>query len=327
MTCRGLFLAFVLLTLICSSAFAIEGVVVEGSGIELTAGYRSDQLEWNIAGDRGGNNPNILSELTWEDIETFQLQTDSWIELGKIPYFEKKSIVLTSISVGKIIDGDVRDSDYAQDNRGNEWSRSVNRADTGFVVDLSGAWGPVIDIGQIKGLVLTPVVGYGFNMQALSMTDGKQVVSEPSLTPSDFNAPHPVGAIRHLDSSYTAYWYGPWFGFNASYKYNDNVDLNVGVEYHIVELFAQADWNLRQEFDHPVSFEHEANGSGFVWNFQGKYRMNDNWSMLLSGRIQNWETDAGTDRTYFSDGTVGLSRLNSVEWDSYELLSGVQYRF
>lgn len=327
MNCRRLFLSIVIFILMSSSSLAIEGVVVERSGIELTAGYRSDQVRWNVSGDRGGHNPNILSELTWEDVETFQLRSRGWIELDELPYLRRKSVILANLSVGKIIDGDVRDSDYADDNRTNEWSRSVNRADTGFVIDISGAWGPRFEIDQIKGLVLTPVIGYGFNMQALSMTDGVQVVSDSSLTPSRFDMPHPQGPISGLDSSYTSYWYGPWLGLNASYKFNNKIDLTAGFEYHIVELFSQADWNLRPEFDHPVSFEHEADGTGFIWDFQGEYSVDDNWSVLLSGRIQSWKTDSGIDRTYFSDGTVGLSRLNRVEWDSYELLSGIQYRF
>jgi Protochlamydia outer membrane protein len=326
MNYHRLFLSFVIFTLIYSSALASEGVV-EGAGVEFTAGFRSDQLEWNISGDRGGNNPNILSELAWKDIETFQLRSNGWIELDKIPYLRKQSVFLANLSIGKILDGDVRDSDYADDNRTNEWSRSVNSADSGFVIDLSGAWGPRLEIEQIKGLVLTPVVGYGFNVQALSMTDGVQVVSEPSLTPSRFDNPHPMGPIPGLDSSYTAYWYGPWLGLNASYQFNNKIDLTVGFEYHIVELFAQADWNLRPEFDHPVSFEHEADGTGIVWNFQGEYSVDDRWSVLLSGQIQRWKTESGIDRTYLADGTVGLSRLNGVEWESYELVSGIQYRF
>ena len=36
----------------------------------MTGGYRKDNLDWNIAGDTTGNHPNILSELTWDDVES-----------------------------------------------------------------------------------------------------------------------------------------------------------------------------------------------------------------------------------------------------------------
>jgi len=39
-----------------------------------TGGYRSDDLDFNIAGDINGNNPNIISELTWEDLESYQVK-------------------------------------------------------------------------------------------------------------------------------------------------------------------------------------------------------------------------------------------------------------
>ena len=42
------------------------------SAIELSNGYRVDRLDWNIAGNLAGTNPNVLSELTWRDIEIYQ---------------------------------------------------------------------------------------------------------------------------------------------------------------------------------------------------------------------------------------------------------------
>lgn len=40
------------------------------TSLSLDAGFRSDDLDWSIAGDADGNNPNILSELTWENIKS-----------------------------------------------------------------------------------------------------------------------------------------------------------------------------------------------------------------------------------------------------------------
>ncbi|UCG08955.1 MAG: hypothetical protein JSV83_10030, partial [Desulfobacterales bacterium] len=50
------------------ASFRIESEVAVGNG------YRRDELDWNIAGNINGNNPNILSELTWEDLEIYQLR-------------------------------------------------------------------------------------------------------------------------------------------------------------------------------------------------------------------------------------------------------------
>ena len=55
---------------------------VRDASLDLSAGYRVDQLDWNIAGTISGTNPNIISELTWSDLEIYQLQLDGQIEVG-----------------------------------------------------------------------------------------------------------------------------------------------------------------------------------------------------------------------------------------------------
>jgi len=332
--CRFLFsLVTVLLfsVLQISSALSFDAIKIESAGLDMGFGYRSDQLNWSISGDTNGERPNILSELIWEDIEIFQLQTTGWLEIGELPFLKRNAMVLANISFGKILAGDVQDSDYAVDDREFEWSRSVNAADQGMTADLSAAVGPIINFNKIVGLAVTPLVGYGYYMQALTMTNGVQVISDRAIREDFFgpnaDMPPDVGEISGLDSSYTAYWYGPWLGANVDYQASEKLKMTLGVEYHWIEYFAQADWNLRTIFEHPVSFEHEASGTGTVWNIKGLYLLNENWSWLFSGNIQNWETESGTDRTYLADGTVGLSRLNQVTWASYALTTGVQYRF
>lgn len=308
------------------SVFAFDVIKIESSGIDMGLGYRSDQLDWSISGDMNGENPNILSELSWDDIEIFQLQATGWMELGALPFLKRNSLVLANISFGKILGGDVQDSDYAADDRNEEWSRSVNDSDKGITIDLSGAVGPIFEWNDL-GFTVTPLIGYGFNMQDLSMTNGEQVVSEPADRPSGTSPPQTIGSFPSLDSNYTAYWYGPWLGVNTDYQVSERLKISAGVEYHWVEYFAQADWNLRSNFSHPVSFEHEATGTGIVWNIKGEYVLNEKWSWLLSGNIQSWETERGTDRTFYADGSVSRTRLNQVSWDTYALTTGMQYRF
>ena len=324
-------LAFILMAGPAPAFDFFDAIEIEAAGIEMDAGYRSDQLDWNIAGDLDGSNPNVLSELTWEDLETFQVQANGWLELGELPFLKRNTMLLGNISFGKILGGNVQDSDYAVDDRGLEWSRSVNGADKGMTADLSGAIGPVWQPSQVAGMTVTPLIGYGFNMQALYMTDGNQQMSDPFIRllffGIDAELPPDEGPIAGLDSSYTSYWYGPWLGLNVDYAANDRIKLTLGFEYHWVEYFAQADWNLRSDFAHPVSFEHEAEGVGIVWSFKGRYQLNAEWAMLLRGKIQTWEAEQGTDRTYFSDGGVSVTRLNTVSWDSYALTTGLEYRF
>ena len=313
-----------------SSALASGRVHIESAGLDLGIGYRSDDLDWSISNGSDGDEPNILSELTWDHLKILQLQGGGWLKLSGLPFIDRNALVITNISLGKIFHGDVQDSDYAKDGRAYEWSRSENKADHGMTADLSVAFGPIFELNNNSGISLTPLVGYAFNMQALTMSDGKQVISNNRIRreyfPTD-GAPPPVGNINGLDSTYTAYWYGPWIGLNADYQRGENFVVTAGVEYHWADYFAQADWDLRSDFEHPVSFEHDANGNGVVWNIKGKYLLDERWSLLIKGNIQHWKTDDGTDRTFFSDGTVGKTRLNPVNWNSYAVTTGVQYSF
>ena len=309
------------------SASASGAFDLEASGLDVGIGYRTDQFDWNISGTDSDESQIILSELSWEDLQIVQLQATGWLEFGKLPLINRHSLVFADVSFGKIVSGNVQDSDYASAGRKDEWSRSVNDASEGMTADLSAAFGPIFEFNNVAGFSITPLFGYGFNMQALTMSNGNQVISEPSLRPDGPSYPPDLGSLQGLDSSYTAYWYGPWLGTNIDYQANDKFKLRVGGEYHWVDYFAQADWNLRADFKHPVSFEHEATGTGIVWKLQGQYWLNEKWSWLFSGNIQTWETESGSDRTFLTDGSVGLSRLNQVNWDSYALTTGVQYRF
>ena len=72
----------------------------------ITGGYRADNLDFNIAGDINGNNPNIISELTWDDLESYQLKFQGSLVWPDI-------IALRgSVNYGWIYDGKNQDSDY-----------------------------------------------------------------------------------------------------------------------------------------------------------------------------------------------------------------------
>ena len=101
----------------------------------LSAGYRRDDLDWNIAGDINGNNPNVLSELTWDDVESYQVKLQGnfvWPNIIALKGYA---------NYGWIFDGDNQDSDYLGDNRTFEFSRSNNNTDDHYVWDASVAIG------------------------------------------------------------------------------------------------------------------------------------------------------------------------------------------
>lgn len=279
-----------------------------------SAGYRKDELDWNIAGNINGTNPNILSELTWEDLESFQLRFKNKTVIPNIFYFR------ASVSYGWIFDGTVQDSDYLGDYRTFEFSRSNNSADDGDVWDASVGIGYPFRIGGDEIWTITPLVGYSYHEQNLTLTDGNQTIP-------------PLGSFPGLDSTYETQWKGTWIGLDLHFKAREievwpqRIEPYFSVEYHWADYDAEADWNLRSDFAHPKSFEHEADGDGWVLGMGFDFILNPNFLLNFNYDYQNWTTDDGTDSVFFADGTTAITRLNEVNWTSHAFSLGITFRF
>ena len=97
----------------------------------ISGGYRRDDLDWNIAGDTNGSHPNILTELTWDDVESYQVKFQGNLIWPKI------MALRGSVAYGWIFDGENQDSDYRGDNRNLEFSRSNNSTEDGYVLNVN----------------------------------------------------------------------------------------------------------------------------------------------------------------------------------------------
>ncbi len=287
--------------------------------IGLSAGYREDEFDWNIAGNSNGNNPNVLSELTWDDLQIFQIGVRAKTVIGRGFYLRGK------FDYGWILDGDNQDSDFAGDDRTLEWSRSNNNADDDDVLDASLGIGYQFRLAKDKCRV-TPLVGYSYHEQNLRLTDGVQTVSEPGLAPPGVTPP-PLGPFAGLDSKYEAEWKGPWVGLDVSVRPTEKLTMTATFEYHWADYEAKAKWNLRTDLDQPKSFTHDADGEGVVASLGLAYAVVKKCSLNLTFDYQDWSTDPGTDKTFFADGTTAKTRLNEVNWESYAVMLGVSYRF
>ena len=284
-------------------------------------GYRVDDLNWNIAGFSpiSGDYVNVLSELTWEDLEIFQLR------FGLSTVILQAFKIKGALAYGIIFDGQVQDSDYDGDNRTLEFSRSNNSAEQGETLDASIGFGYVFSFLSDK-ISLTPLIGYSYHVQYITMTDGFQTLETPGLTP-------PLGPFSGLDSTYDARWQGIWLGVDAAFRIHrkDRVspahEFILGGEYHDADYYGKANWNLRGDLAHPKSFEHKADGQGYVLSGEYRYYFNRRWSINLNGNYQKWETDPGLHRVFFADGTFGETRLNEVNWESYAVMLGVNCQF
>lgn len=275
--------------------------------VYLESGYRHDDIVWNKAHPSG--TPNILSELTWSDLEIaiFEVGTrmtvfNDWVVEGKVAY-------------GQIVAGNNQDSDYFGNNRTFEFSRSNNNADSGSTLDLSLGFGYQFDIGRLPWLQLTPKVGFSYHAQNLDITDGYQTI--PAF-----------GSFSGLDSSYDTNWYGAWAGLETKFNFTKRLDLSTSIEYHAIKYEANANWNLRGDLQHPESFRHKAYGDGIIASAKTRYAITPEWKLNLSADYQTWKADKdGRDHMFFANGAEAEMKLNEVRWDSYGFNFGVEYEF
>jgi hypothetical protein len=285
------------------------------SELQFGLGYRAGQLDWNIAGDSSGNNPDVLSELTWRDLQILDLELEAQGINGDGYYFRGSG------HFGRVLAGENQDSDYAGDNRTLEFSRSINDIDGSNVWGFKLGVGKEIPFGAKQQKRIIPLIGYSYQVQDMRMTDGNQVVPNS-------------GAFPGLNSSYETTWAGLWVGADLQFDLSGGAQLQASFEAHWPQFDAQANWNLRDDFTHPVSYEHEADAKGYVlaldWR---KPLLAGRWVMGLSLDYEIWRTEAGKDTTYvtwYEDSVgnivycdpycVGETQLNEVNWKSRSIL-------
>lgn len=298
--------------------------------VQFLSGYRVDKMNWSIAGEINGKNPNFSLENEWSNIRIAQFQTKGAVVVDDVWVVDGMG------AIGTIVDGQSRESEYRADNRGNEFSRINGNTDGNNAWDFSVGLGyryiikdldnypKVVDALALEPTLfldnfwITALGGYSFHKLNLKTTDGNQTID----TLNSFG----LGPFPGLNNKYESQWKGPWIGMEV---YGDIKKLwsKLRFGYHFADYSAESDLNLRTDVNHPKSFEHEANGRGQVVNFSMGYNMTQQWSLDFNLDFQRWKTQDGIDRLFLNNGTVSETRLNKVEWRSLSFMLGTTYRF
>mgnify|MGYP001605416444 CR=1 FL=1 len=298
----GLVAGLLLLALAHSPVTKAQGLL--HYDLSLGTDYRHAQLDWNIAGSLAGTTPNVLSELTWHDLEIAQVTAAAQVSV------HDRLVLRGRLGYGAVVKGKNRDSDFDGDNRTLEFLRSDSKGG-GEIADGGIGLGYQFRIyDQTAGHYahVTPMVGYSRHLQYLKITDGMQTIPA-------------TGPIANLDSKYDADWAGPWLGLDLRLETGERTAVTIDVEYHWADYYAKANWNLRDDLTHPVSFRHDANGFGFIAAMALSHAVSKRWEVVARVESQYWETDPGID-TLYTVNTVTrvvqptVTRLNEVKWPS-----------
>ncbi len=287
-----------------SSAHAVDTL------FDFSLGARTDDFNWSIAGTENGTNPNILSELTWNNIKSTQAN------FGFDLISESGITLQTRVSYASIDDGRVTDSDFLGDNGTFEFSRSAAESDNDDMIDISLSLGKEIVVTNTQATTVTPLAGVSYHSEDFRITDGVQVIDRFGGTAGQ--------PLVGLDSSYNAEWWSAFLGFQIDHR-RQRWETYGRMEYHNVEYEAEGNWNLRDDLAHPVSFRHDADGSGPLYQIGARYFFNPRWAFHASFTKWKWDAKNGTDRTYFSDGSSASTRLNTAQWKSEALMLGISF--
>jgi len=276
--------------------------------LEFETGYRLDQLRWNIAGNLTGGGPNIISELTWTDLQMYELKGRAKLVCRDL------FVARARYAYGWIYEGSNQDSDYLFDNKVGEFSRSNNASKDGTAQDATLGIGypfrPLTDY-EIR---LSPMGGYSYHEQNLTITNGRQTIPD-------------TGTFNGLDSEYRARWEGPWVGLDAELKAHEKMKYFGSVEYHWARYEGRARWNLRSDFQQPLSFRHRSTGNGVVGSFGFAYPLSDRWSLTCDMDVQFWWAGRGINTFFLATGTTHDQQLNEVKWQSFAVNAGANYSF
>ena len=249
------------------------------SNVSVGVAARQDNIDWSIK----GTTVNVLSELKWKKLNTPQIHIATNLNLPKALFLSLQ------MAGGDISSGSNEDTDYNGNNRTLPFLRSESKGD-GRLTDIEVTLGQSLSFLN-NTLIIKPKIGFFRYNQNLTMSDGYQVIPN-------------YGSIFGLNNSYDMQWQGVLLGVDVSKKITNNCLISFGFEYGRADYTAQANWNLRKEFMHPLSFRHMANASGISLNVAADYKINNKikWQFFLKNK--KWQTQEGVDETYFTNNTI-----------------------
>lgn len=261
------------------------------SSLSFSSGLVNTNLSWNISGNLAGENPNVLSELIWENVIGINFS-------GNYEAWYKRVGVSINYANTSYFKGNATDTDYLKDNRTeiSFFSELNAKESTSNQQELKAKY-KIIDKEKTK-VILS--LGYVLINQTFRLRD------EGSL-----------------NSFYQPKWQGVLIGAKTIFRYK-RVSLCPYINYSQLDYTAKADWNLITNFKHPISFEHFANGFGLKAGFMFELKTFKNINFTLNYFHQYLSTGKGTENLYLIDNSIKKTRVNDITSKAHFLTIGAR---
>jgi len=289
--------------------------------VGVSTGYRIDHFEWSIGPAIDSPPEDVLSELTWSNVQRYQAQVDADYTASSGPV--KGLHIAASGYKSLAFDGKNQDSDYLGSDHTFEFSRSNNSADNGYSQGVSGSIGYAFDYGDDKeegARRIIALIGYARSQQKFVMKDGNQTVSAYGNTT-------PLGEFAGLHSAYAADWYLPYIGGQWNVINGEHRLSLRGLIYAWGQYRGFGSWNLRNDLAYPKSFSHSANANGYSLSLDYGWMFYPSLELTLSAGLQQLYAERGKDVTHFSDGTSSVTKFQNADYTTQNYSVGLAYSF
>jgi hypothetical protein len=270
--------------------------------LTISTGYHHENFRWSIAGNSQGKDPNIYSELIWKNLRGAESG------IGLKWNFWKALATRFNYSHAFILSGIVTDTDYQQDNRTYPSYFASFDSDRGSINNfcLSLSWEKIY---LSRRFSLSPLFGYSMVFQSLYLLD------------------HAGKYDKNLRSTYKTFWNGLQIGGQAEVSLTDRIKIIPSLQYHQLRYRAKGNWNLIEQFEHPVSYRHIANGYGIESSFKVNYALSSKWSLSAEAGYSYYKTGTGRDILYLSNGQESYTRFNGAIRKSSHFSGNINFHF
>lgn len=262
-------------------------------------GYSISKASFNIAGNEAGENPNVLSELIWDPTNAIEYGAD-------MTFTYNRWVLKANVLLNNTLFGDVSDIDYDGDNRTLPYSKLYlsNHKGSGYSIKIQ----PGYDVSRNENLSLVTYLSFDYSNKSLYL------LNDEDWRSNDRNY------IPGLNSYYKYKFPNYGLGIALDYKLSSRWSTQIAAEGYLSKYYAYGHWNLIEDFEKPISYEHKGNGKKISTSLGLSYAINSNVNVGISFDLNHFNISNGKDYLYTkSDGLV-KSRLNDANETKHMLL-------
>ena len=269
-----------------------------------TIGYSISKTTFNIAGNELGKNPNVLSELIWDPTNALEYGVD-------LKLAHRKFVLNADLTFNKTLLGNVSDIDYGGDNRTQPYSTLYlsNHKGLGYSIKIQ----PGYEWSKLENLSLTTYLSLDLTSRSL------YILNDNNWRSNERNY------IAGLNSYYKYKFPNYGIGLALDYNLSPQWSTQIAIEGAISKYYAYGNWNLIEEFEKPISYEHKGNGKKVNTSLGLAYTIHPRTSLAISYNLDHFNVTNGKDYLYSKSSGILKARLNEANETKHAFLFGLRY--